>query len=334
MTAQKTTFGHTAGGTEVTAITLGTGPLRATVLTWGAVVQDVRLAGVPYGLTLGSPDLAAYEGPMVSFGALMGPVANRIRGARAPIAGQEHRFEANLDGIHTLHGGSAGTQARVWDLREASADHVVLETVLDEGLGGFPGRRVLQATYRVTDTDLDLEIAGTTDAPTLLNIANHSYWNLDGGDHIGAHHLEIAAERYTVTGPDLLVTGEVAAVAGTRYDFRVPRPFAPGPEARFDLNFALADAKRALSPACTLTGQSGLRMEMFTTEPGLQVFDLGSFDTTPFVCHSGRSAPRFSAIALEAQGWPDAPNHPGFPAIEVTPGAPYHQHTRWRFSAP
>lgn len=334
MTVCKTAFGHTAKGAEVTAIALGTGPLKVTVLTWGAVVQDVRLTGIPYSLTLGASDLAAYAGPMASFGALMGPVANRIRGARAPIAGREHRFEANLDGMHTLHGGATGTQARIWDLAEASANHAVLETVLSDGLSGFPGRRVLRATYRVSGTDLDLEITGTTDAPTLLNIANHSYWNLDGTDHVTGHRLRIAAERITVPGDDLLVTGELAPVAGTRHDFREDRTFAPAPDNRFDLNYVLAEAKRALSPACTLTGESGLRMEMFTTEPGLQVFDLGSFDTAPFVCHSGRIAPRFSAIALEAQGWPDAPNYPGFPSIDVTPEAPYHQHTRWRFTAP
>ena len=193
---------------------------------------------------------------------------------------------------------------------------------------------MIQAEYRVLDDALDLVITGTTDAPSLMNIANHSYWNLDGSDTIAGHMLQIPAQQITVNGPDLMVTGALQDVAGTAVDFRTARAFEPGPAMRFDLNYVLATAKRPLSPACTLTGRSGVRMEMSTTEPGLQVFDLGSFSTEPFVGHHGRPYPRFSAIALEAQGWPDAANHAGFPSIEVTPEQPYHQQTRWRFAAP
>lgn len=334
MTAVSKPFGTTARGVPVTAYTIGSEALRVTVLSWGAVLQDVRLTGIAHSLTLGTDQIAAYEAGMISFGALMGPVANRIRNARAPIAGVMHAFEANLPGGHTLHGGSAGTQGRVWDLVAQGPDHVTLETVLPEGLSGFPGHRRVQACYRVTGRDLDLEITGTSDAPTLMNIANHSYWNLDGTDRIDGHRLQVHAERYTESGEDLMVTGALGKVAGTPLDFTEPRPFAPGPDRRYDLNYVLAEARRGLSPACKLTGASGVSLEMFTTEPGLQVFDLGTFDTAPFPVHSGRIAPRFSAIALEAQVWPDAANHAGFPSIEVTPDAPYHQHTRWRFARP
>lgn len=334
MSAEITPFGKTAQGTQVHAITLASDALRVTLLTWGAVIQDVRLTGVAQPLTLGTADLAAYAGAMNSFGALMGPVVNRIKGAAAPIAGQRHAFEANLDGAHTKHGGSHGPQYRVWHLLESSPTHALLETVLQDGLSGFPGNRTLRAEYRVNGADLDLVVIGTTDAPTLMNIANHSYWNLDGSDSIAGHTLQIAADRVTVNGDDLMVTGEVMAVAGTRFDFRRPRAFDPGPENRFDLNYVLADAKRPLSHACTLTGTSGVQMEMSTTEPGLQVFDLGTFTTAPHPGHAGAPYPRFAAIALEAQGWPDAANHAGFPPIEIGPDHPYHQHTRWRFRRP
>ncbi|MEM1077697.1 MAG: aldose epimerase family protein [Pseudomonadota bacterium] len=334
MSAHSRPFGTTAEGQPVRACTIGQGPLQVTILTWGAVLQDVRLAGVAHGLTLGTNDLAGYEAGMISFGALMGPVANRIRDARAPIAGNIHHFEANLAGKHTLHGGSEGTQGRVWDLVAQGPDQVTLATELPDGLSGFPGQRRLEATYRVTGCDLDLEITGTTDVPTLMNIANHSYWNLDGTDRIDGHRLQVHAARYTKSDEDLIVTGALGEVPGTPLDFTEPRPFAPGPERRYDLNYVLSPARRDLSPACRLVGASGIAMEMFTTEPGLQVFDLGTFDTAPYAVHSGRIAPRFSAIALEAQVWPDAANHAGFPSIEVTPDAPYRQHTRWRFTAP
>lgn len=334
MSAEITPFGQTADGTTVKAITLRSAKLRVTLLTWGAVIQDVRLTGISHPLTLGAPDLAAYAGRMNSFGALMGPVVNRIKTASAPIAGTRHSFEANLDGAHTKHGGSHGPQFQVWHLLESSPTHALLETVLPDGLSGFPGTRTLRAEYRVEGADLDMVIIGTTDAPSLMNIANHSYWNLDGSDSIVGHKLQIASDRVTVNGDDLMVTGEVADIAGTRLDFRTPRAFTPGPDTRFDLNYVLADAKRPLSPACTLTGMSGVRMEMFTTEPGLQVFDLGSFTTDPHPGHGGKPYPRFSGIALEAQGWPDAANHPGFPPIGIGPDHPYHQHTRWRFTAP
>jgi len=334
MTAKITPFGKTSDGRPVQAITLAGPQLRVTLLTWGAVIQDVRLAGLDHPLTLGSPRMAAYEARMNSFGALMGPVVNRIKGAAAPIAGRRHEFEANLDGAHTKHGGTRGPQFRVWDILETSPTHALLETHLPDGLSGFPGNRTLRAEYRVEGSTLDMVLIGTTDAPTLVNIANHSYWNLDGSDRIAGHKLRIDADRVTVNGDDLMVTGEVAPVAGTRFDYRETRAFTPGPDTRFDLNYVLADARRPLAPACVLTGSSGVRMEMFTTEPGLQVFDLGSFSTDPFPGHGGTPYPRFSAIALEAQGWPDAANHAGFPSIEIGPDAPYTQHTRWRFTAP
>ncbi|WP_425091311.1 aldose epimerase family protein [Tropicimonas sp. S265A] len=325
-------FGQIEDGSTVHRITLGSKYLRVSVLTLGAVLHNVRLAGIGHGLTLGSPDVRAYRSKMRSFGALMGPVVNRIRNASAPILGTPHRFEANLEGVHTKHGGSDGTQHRVWTIEEASDAHVVLRILLEDGLAGFPGTRDIRLEYRVTASDLDMVIRAETDAPTLLNLANHSYWNLDGPGPVAGHKLEVHADRYTENGPDLMVTGRVLDVAGTDFDFRVKRRFAPCGSLRFDLNYCLADGKRALSPALRLEGQSGVAMEMWTTEPGLQVFDQGTIDTAPFNGHHGTPHAPFSSIALEAQGWPDAANHTGFPSIEVHPDAPYRQHTRWRFS--
>lgn len=331
MTAVVTRFGTAPDGSDILRLELTSGALRVAVLTWGAVIQDVRLAGVAHGLTLGSPEAAAYFGPMSSFGSLIGPVVNRIRDARAPIGGRMHQFEANLEGRHTKHGGSRASYKQNWHLVESGHDHAVLELNLPDGLSGFPGNRAVRVDYRVSGSGLDMVVVATTDAPTLMNFANHSYWNLDGSDSVAGHRLQIEAETVTVNDDDLMVTGEQRAVAGTEYDFRAERVFAPSPQNRFDVNYCLAREKRALSRAATVTGASGVRMEMWTTEPGLQVFDLGSFETAPFAGHGGTPYARFAGLALEAQGWPDAAKFPAWPQIEVTPAAPYHQHTSWRF---
>ena len=332
MSAEFHDFGISQNGEIVHRIVLRSPPLEVSVLTWGAVLQDVRLSGVDHPLTLGSPEMRAYEGRMGSFGALMGPVVNRIRGASAPIAGRTFNFEANLDGKHTKHGGSFGTQSRVWTVLESSPTHVLLEMELQDGLSGFPGNRRIRTEYRVDGSTLDMVVIGTTDRPTLLNLANHSYWNLDGAGTVEDHTVRIFADRYTLNGEDLMATGEVRDVAQTRFDFRNPVSFACSSENRFDLNFCLAEEKRDLTKACEIAGQSGVSMTMSTTEPGLQLFDMGSFETDPYPGHSGIPYLRFAGIALEAQGWPDAANHPAFPSIEVSPEHPYHQHTRWSFA--
>ena len=333
MSAEFHDYGISQKGEIVHRVVLTSELLNVSVLTWGAVLQDVRLSGIAHPLTLGSPLLAAYENRMGSFGALMGPVVNRIRNASALVDGKVVHFEANLDGKHTKHGGSSGTQSGVWTVLESSPTHVLLEMELKDQLSGFPGNRRIRTEYRVDGAALDIVVIGTTDRPTLLNLANHSYWNLDGEGTVEGHLLWIDADRYTVNGDDLMATGEVQTVAQTKFDFQAPREFGCSPENRFDLNYCLADRKRELTEVCRVAGRSGVRMTMSTTEPGLQLFDLGSFQTDPFPGHSGEPYPRFSGIALEAQGWPDAANHPDFPSIEVTPAHPYHQHTRWTFSS-
>jgi aldose 1-epimerase len=333
MSAEIEPFGTTPKREIVEKITIGNDELTVSVLTWGAVLHDVRLAGVGYPLTLGGPDLAAYSGPMKSFGSVIGPVVNRIRNAEAQIDGVSYEFEANLDGLHTKHGGTQGPHVQVWKLVETSPSHAVLELKLPDGLSGFPGDRVIRAEYRISGAMLDLVLTAQTNRPTLINLANHSYWNLDGSLDARGHKLKIFADRYTENALDLMVTGQVLPVAGTLYDFREATRLDAGAERLLDLNYALSDAKRPLTKAARIEGESGVVMEMSTTEPGLQLFDFGSFDTGEFSGHLGVPYPRYSAIALEAQAWPGALSQNDWPSIEVTPDHPYHQHTRWAFSA-
>lgn len=333
MSATIEAFGITPDQQIVEKITIGNDELTVSVLTWGAVLNDVRLADMGYPLTLGGPDLAAYSGPMKSFGSVIGPVVNRIRNAEAEIDGVSYAFEANLDGLHTKHGGTQGPHVQVWKIVETSPSHAVLELKLPDGLSGFPGDRVIRAEYRVSGAMLDLVLVAHTDRPTLINLANHSYWNLDGSMDARGHKLQILADFYTENGPDLMVTGQVLPVAGSIYDFREAKCLEASEDRLFDLNYVLSDAKRPLTKAARMEGESGVVMEMSTTEPGLQLFDFGSFDTGEFIGHLGVPYQRYSAIALEAQTWPGALSRNDWPSIEVTPDQPYHQHTRWAFSA-
>ena len=317
-------FGTTTDGAPVHALHLAAGDLTATVLTLGACLQDLRLSGVPYPLTHGSDRVADYEAAMRYHGALVAPVVNRLSGAQAPISGRVHRFEANQDGRHTLHCGAAGTHRQVWQVADHGLAHATLTIDLPDGAGGFPGNRRLAARFQaVAPATLRMTVTATTDAVTLMNVANHSYWNLDGSDRWDGHTLQIAADRYLPTTPDFTPTGEIVPVAGTAMDFRTPRAIAPGAPA-LDTNYCLADARTDLRDVLTLKGRSGLSMTVATTEPGIQVYD-------------GRNAIRpgrapYEGLAIEAQFWPDAPNHPGFPGIELQPGQPWEQVTEWRFA--
>lgn len=319
-----TPFGTTAAGETVHALTLAEGGLRAVILTWGSVLQDLRLDGVAHGLTLGSDRLADYEGDMRHHGSLIGPVVNRLTGAMAPIDGTPHRFEANQGGRHTLHAGAAGTHLKVWDVVDRGPAHAELALDLPDGEGGFPGNRRITARWQVEGpATLRLILRATTDAPTLMNVANHSYWNLDGTPQWDGHRLWIAADRYLPTTADFTPTGEIAPVAGTEIDFREEREIAVE-RPPLDNCFCLSDARGPLRDVLRLTGRSGVSMTVATTEPGIQVYD-GRNARRP-----GRAA--YEGLAIEAQGWPDAPNHAGFPSIDLHPDEVYSQTTEWRFT--
>lgn len=317
-------FGATSQGHAVSRITLGHGDLTVSILTWGAVLQGVWLAGVPRNLTLGSDRLADYEGDMRYHGSLIGPVVNRLTGAKAEIAGQTHRFEMNYNDRHCLHSGAQGTHLKVWTLAEVSERSCTLRLDLPDGAGGFPGNRRVTAQYTVDDrATLRLDVTVTTDRATIVNFANHSYWNLDGTENYSGHSLRVKADRYLPTTPDFTPTGEIRPTAGGAMDFNETRRITPGsPE--FDTCYCLSEARQPLREVLTLTGHSGVSMRVSTTEPAIQVYDARN------ARRPGGGA--FEGLAIEAQNWPDAPNHAGFPSIELDRGEVYRQTTEWRFS--
>ncbi len=329
MTADIRLFGMTADGSEVQRIRLNAGELTVVVLTWGAVLHDVRLAGAPYSLTLGTDVMAGYEARMVHFGSVVGPVANRIGGASAVIGGKRCDFEVNEAVGKTLHGGNNGTQRRVWAIAAASRSSVTLALDLADGDGGFPGNRHLTARFDLAAPgSLTMTLEARTDAETIVNLANHSYWNLDGSATYAGHRFRVAADSYTPCDAQNLPTGEIAPVTGT-FDLRKGRVL-DGAEV-YDTNFCLAPAPRPLSFAAELTGKSGVRMVLETTEPGLQVYDGRGIDTAPYPGHAGVPYAPHAGLALEAQRWPDATNHAHFPSILLSPGGHYQQVTRFTF---
>jgi aldose 1-epimerase len=315
-----TPFGTTKNGQEVHKITLSAGDLTVNLLTWGAALQDVRLNGIDRSLTLGSDDLSDYEGDMRHHGSLIGPIANRISTARIKIDGMMYELERNQDGRIHLHSGAQATHLRVWEIAKVGNTSATLKLKLQDGECGLPGNRDITATFTVSDpATLTMNVTGITDVKTCMNFANHSYWNLDGSARYDGHRLQIDADHYLPSTPDDYPTGEIADVSGTAMDFRKARTVAAN-DPPFDNNFCLSDARTPLRDVLQLTGQSGIQMTIGTTETGIQIYDARA-TTRPY-----------EALAIEAQGWPDAPTNRNFPSIAASPEAPYAQTTRWSFS--
>ncbi|WP_406149384.1 aldose epimerase family protein [Streptomyces sp. NBC_01012] len=310
--------------TPVRRWTLERGLTRVRVLTYGAVVQSVVVPGRDGGradVALGLPDLKGYEtyaGPY--FGAVVGRYANRIAGGSFVIDGRTHRVTRN-EGRNTLHGGGRGFDKRVWDAEEVP-DGVRLSLVAEDGEEGFPGRLAVSVTYTL-DEDGALRIAyrATTDAPTVVNLTNHTYWNLAGADSGSAlgHELRLAAGRITPGDEESIPTGELLPVEGTRFDFREPKPVGPG----YDVNYALDPA--GAGPVAELYDPgSGRVLTVRTTEPGVQLYTADHLGAGPFEPCSG--------IALETQHFPDSPNRPEFPGTVLRPGEEFTSETVYGFS--
>ncbi len=315
-------------GTGISRVVISAGDITAAILDHGAALQDVRLAGVPHALTLGSPDARAYLGPMRYFGAVIGPVANRIGGGAALIDGVRHQFERNQSGRHTLHSGSAGTHAKIWQIVEQGPSSVSLRVHLPEGEGGFPGDRTLLARYEVTPPAvLTLSVEAETTAPTLMMVAHHPYWNLDGSPTWAGHRLKVAAQTYLPTDDATLPTGAVLPVANTPFDFRTSKE----PQGSFDNSLCLARERRDVTHAASLTGAAGLTLDLATTEPALHLYDGHGIGNGGFTGHDGQRYGLRAALALEPQFWPDAPNHPDFPPILLRPRETWRQVTRYSF---
>jgi len=336
-----TLFGTLPDGRGVERFRIGRA-LEATISPFGATLVSLRVPdreGRPGEVVLGFDSLAPYLGKCHYFGAIVGRCANRVAHARAPLGGRTLRLAAN-EPPHHLHGGDVGFDKALWRVVEAGSTSVRLAHESPDGDEGYPGSLRVEATYAVTGpTELAIELRATTDATTIVNLASHAVFHLGDGGATSAldHVLEIAASRYTPVDAALIPTGEIAPVAGTPLDFTKPRRVGDRAGAfpnGYDHNFALdGGATREPRLAARLAHPaSGRTLELHTTQPGLQVWSGGHLDGR-LVGHGGARYGRFHGIALEAQRFPDAPNHAGFPSVVLEPGATYAETTILRFGA-
>lgn len=330
-------FGETPDGEVVRRVKIVGGGLTAHLISWGAVVQDLRLDGHAPPLVLGFDQFRDYPLYSSYFGAVAGRCANRIADASFALDGRRYRLDRNFLGKHQLHGGAKGFGKRVWTFVDQGTDFAALELVSVDGDMGYPGRLTARCTYRAAaDGAVSVELGAETDAPTLCNLAHHSYFNLDdgGATPVLDHQLEIEAESYLPVDDELIPTGEVRPVAGTDFDFRSMRPirWVRDGQVVYDHNFCLSAERVALRTVARAEGaRSGVRLEVRTTEPGVQ-FYAGHKLATPVPGLGGIAYGPHSGFCLEPQVWPDAANRPDFPSAVLRPGERYRQVTEYRFA--
>ncbi|MDR8410490.1 galactose mutarotase [Nonomuraea sp. 3-1Str] len=315
-------FGTLPSGERVERFELTSGRLRAAVLSYGAVLQSLEVSGV--NVVLGLDTLEDYLTRSRYFGAVVGRYGNRIAGAAFTLDGVAYTLPRN-NGPSSLHGGVEGFDRKVWTVAEATGSSVTLTLTSPDGDQGYPGTLTASVTYTADGDALRIDYTAETDAPTVLNLTNHSYFNLAGagrGDVLG-HEIEIGAEHYLPVDDDKIPTGDLAPVKGTPFDFTTPHAIGARLDGAYDHCFVLdgSGGMRVVEPAV------GLTMEVTTTEPGVQFYAGGMLDgvATPFGPHAG--------FCLETQHFPDSPNQSQFPSTVLRPGERFTSSTTYRFPA-
>ena len=322
-------FGICPENQTVSRIRISGHGLTAHLLTLGATLQDLRLDGHPNSLVVGFERLEDYIEHSQHHGVTAGRVINRIGGASAVIDGVRYQLDANQDNRHMLHGGRSGYGMRNWRMIEHTASSLTLGLTDPDGAMGFPGTVTATCRYSLVErATLRVDLTASTDAPTVVNLGHHSYFCLDSSGDIRNQRLRIDASRYLPTDADCLPTGEALPVEGTEFDFRRDRAI----NTAFDHNFCLADTRRNPVPVARLCSPlSGIAMTLITSEPGLQ-FYTGHGLSGRGKTIDGQSNSPYSALCLEPQSWPDAPNHDHFPSIALGPNERYHQSSQFVFS--
>jgi aldose 1-epimerase len=344
----KADFGKTSDGTAVQIFTLtNEHGLEARISTYGGVVVSLKTpdrTGQLADIVQGFDTLEGYLNPAEPyFGALIGRYGNRIGHAKFSLDGKEYNLPAN-DGANTLHGGPKGFDKVVWTPRELPDGGVELTYTSKDGEEGFPGNLKATVNYHLTAAnELKIDYSATTDKNTVINLTNHSYWNLKGAGNglILDHILTINASRFTPVDSGLIPTGELKPVAGTPFDFTKPTAVGARIEQNdeqlklgkgYDHNFVLNRGGAGLSLAARVEEPStGRMMEVLTTEPAVQ-FYTGNFLDGTLKGKGGHVYPFRAALCLETQHYPDSPNKPSFPTTELKPGQTYKTTTVYRFS--
>lgn len=310
----------------------------AKFISYGATLAELHVTDRkhrPVNVVLGFDNLAQYLGEHPWFGSTIGRVANRIAGGKFVLDGVEYELSKN-DGSNTLHGGTNGFDKQVWQGR-LLASNAVRFSHISKHLGqGFPGNVNVSVTYGLTDeNELVIEYFATCDQATPVNLTHHSYFNLAGAGkgNICDHQLFIASNKYTAMNDCLIPTGEIQSTSNTHLDFS--QPTALGLRLGqvtdgYDLNYVLESNQRSLKKAATLVDlQSNRSMEVWTTQPGLQVYTANSFDGS--ISGIGGTYDKYAGIALEAQHFPDSVNQPHFPNTILRPNQTYREKTIYKF---
>jgi aldose 1-epimerase len=350
---EKSAYGKTPDGTEVSLFTLTNAKgMQALITNFGGIVVSLKVPdkqGKLADVVLGYDSLDGYLENPSYFGAIIGRYGNRIAHGRFELDGKTYTLAKN-NGENSLHGGKTGFNKVVWTPRafeSKDGPSLELKYLSKDGEEGYPGDLHVTATYTLTNTnELKIDYAATTDKTTVVNLTNHSYFNLTGTPEkdILEHVLMINADRFTPVDSGLIPTGELKPVAGTPFDFR--KPTAVGARigsddeqlklgGGYDHNFVLNSAPKRgglTLAARVLEPRSGRVLEVWTTEPGIQ-FYTSNFLNGSIKGKGGIAYQKHAALCLETQHFPDSPNHPKFPTTTLKPGEKYHTVTVYKFSA-
>ena len=350
--ATRSDFGTLPDGGQVEAVTLSNGHgVSARIITLGASLQSLTLPdrqGRMADVVLGYPDAATYITKPQYFGATVGRFANRIAKGQFTLDGKHYQLPIN-DGPNSLHGGTKGFDKVLWTITrvtKGASPSVTMRYVSPDGDQGYPGTLTVDATYTLDDkNELTIDYRATTDRPTIVNISNHTYWNL-GGEGSGSvmdDVLTIPADQFTPVDATLIPTGEFRAVAGTDYDFRKGKPIGrdirDGKEPQllqgrgYDMNWVISRSKAATPRlvARVADPHSGRVLSLYSAQPGLQFYS-GNFLDGTSVGKSGHIYRQGDAFVLEPQIFPDTPNQPSFGSARLAPGQTYENHIVYRFS--
>ena len=317
--------------------TLQTPKLLVRIIPFGGRVIELQTAdsaGKMGNIVLGFAEPRKYTEKNPYFGALIGRYANRIKVGKFTLGDKTYQLPIN-NGPNSLHGGTVGFDKLPWQVAESTPTKLKLTIFSPDGDMGYPGNLNAEATYTLSDNVIRIDYLATCDADTVINMTNHSYFNLSGpgGDILG-HRLTLFADQYTPVDDTLIPTGEIVAVKGTPMDFTsahtVGERIAQVPGG-YDHNYVI-NSKGGMSPAAKLEDPvSGRIMEIATTQPGIQFYSGNFLDGT--LAGNGGAYPKNGAVCLETQHFPDSPNQPKFPSAVLKKGQEYRHSATYTFSA-
>lgn len=327
------------------------GELVVTVLTLGGILESIEVLDVEanqVNVALGLNTVQEYVELSPYLGAITGRYANRIAGGTFELEGETYELAVNNEPNH-LHGGERGFDKRVWTVTNATDSSIELNYISPDGEEGYPGTLDVTVSYTLTDDNaIQIDYTATTDQTTVVNLTNHTYFNLsgEGTGTIYDHVLQLNASQYTPVDETLIPTGEVAPVAATPFDFTNPKPigqdirnmayeqiaFGLGYDHNFVIDRTEGDTESLVPVARAVSPDTGIVLEVETTEPGVQFYS-GNFLTGSFAGSGGQAYRQSDGFCLETQHFPDSPNQPEFPSTELAPGDTYTSTTIYRFSA-